>query len=322
MTATGKRSEYQTLAWSGSKLGLSWIDDPAGTPSGHFRTVSLDGTVDPVFDLGVPGPTEDLGVAWDGASWRIAWSEDTATDREIFRSTDGAPAQAITANGRDDLEVRQVPIAGGNMAYLWTTSGSRNGFDLVLAVLDATGTKLVNDLTIATGLNAVEVQDLVWTGSELVVFYATPSQLVMLRMSPSGSPIAGPIPIATEIVPSDVFARWLGDRFLVTWHGSGIHIAYLSPDGALLSPILQPPMNPLFTLRISPAVGPTSDVVVWDDIAKGSAYLLPVERNGTLGTITEFPQTASITAAWAGTHWVLAASQGQPREIQLIQLCP
>jgi len=325
ISATPTRSEFPVLAWNGTKAGISWIEDPIGTPSGRFRTSSLDGPADPIFTLGVPGPTDDLEIAWGGASWRLSWSEDSGPGRAILRSTDGAAAQAITTNVRTNLEARMAPLSADTTAYLWATEGAGGnaGFDLNLAVLNAAGTKIVTDRTITTGLNAIDIHAIAWTGSELVVFYATTTQLMMLRLSASGTTMAGPIPVATEAVSSHLSAHWAGDRFLVTWFsGSSIRIAYVSPAGALLMPVLRPPEGAVLSLGVASAVGPTSDVVVWDDIGAGEAYLLPVARDGTVGPRITFPQAASITAAWVGTAWAVAIAEGpMQRDIYLHQLC-
>jgi hypothetical protein len=323
ISATPARSEFPVLAWNGTKAGISWIEDPTGTPSGHFRTASLEGPAEPMLTLGVPGPTDDLAVVWGGASWRLSWSENSGQGRAILRSTDGSPGQAITTNVRTNLEARMAPLSADTTAYLWVTNGPNAGFDLILAVLNASGTRIVNDQTITTGLNAIDIHAIAWTGSELVVFYATTTQLLMLRLTASGTPIAGPVPIATETVSSHLWAHWTGDRFLVTWYsGSSIHVAYVSPVGALIMPVLHPPAGAVLSLGVSSAVGPTSDVVVWDDIGTGSAYLLPVARDGSPGTRITFPQAGSITAAWVGTTWAVAIAEGpMQRDIYLHQLC-
>src|SRR5438045_1307372 len=82
------RATAPIMTWNGTKFGVSWLEDASSQAvspqSAHFRTLSGDGTMDPIANLGAAG--EEVQVAWDGASWRLAWSN-TATNPEIMLST-------------------------------------------------------------------------------------------------------------------------------------------------------------------------------------------------------------------------------------------
>src|SRR5215471_15779365 len=62
------RAVHPVMVWNGTRFGVSWLEDPM-LQSAHFRTLSLDGTMDPIANLGTAG--EEVQVAWDGSSWRL-----------------------------------------------------------------------------------------------------------------------------------------------------------------------------------------------------------------------------------------------------------
>jgi hypothetical protein len=320
------RALLPNMVWNGTKLGVSWLEDPEPRPA-HFRTISLDGAADPIANLGIAG--EPVEVAWDSASWRLAWSTADAKS-EIMISTNGATARALTANQRVDAAPRIASLPGGKTAYLWWTDASTG--NLRLTVLDAAGNKLVDDLGIGTG----SLVNLVWTGSELVAFYTTSSSVMMLRLTPGGSPIGSATTAMTVSDLGGVLVGWAGDRFLVVYtagsFGRSLYLTYVSRDGIQMFPsvFIDSPENAFFSPVPSIAVGPTSDALVWD---KGTdiSYLVEVFRDGTLGKPYAFEDTSAPAVAWVDTAWVVAVAQIQhpttgmpdpkPDYIKLIRFC-
>ena len=329
------RASAPNLVWNGTKLGVSWLED-ATPQSAHFRTISLDGAADPIANLGVAG--EAVEVAWDSESWRLAWSTADAKP-EIMISTNGATPRPLTANPRLDETPRIASLPGGKTAYLWRTDASTG--NARLTVLDAAGSKLVDDLGIATSGYAVASLNLVWTGSELVAFYpmASPmdSSLMMLRMTADGRPI-GPATMAMTASASldAVLVRWTGDRFLVAYSSGGfggsLYLTYISRDGIQMFPGVHIDSSGGLLQGVAPsiAVGPTSDALVWDKDTDIS-YLVEVFHDGTLGKLYAFEDTSVPAVAWVGTAWMLAVAQIQhpttsmpnpkPDYIKLIRFC-
>jgi hypothetical protein len=317
------------MVWNGTRAGVAWIED--STPlQAYFRTVPLDGAALPISSLGVLAQGETVDVAWDGANWRLAWSDDDP-NREVMLSTDGAAPRALTANTRQDMRARIAPLSGGKIAYLWAVDSP--AFGLHLTIFDATGTKLVDDVSVATETGTLETHNLIWTGSELVVFYATGAKLMMLRLDETGKPLAAPIMITSQ--PSSfnfASASWTGDRFLIAWITSadGMRVAYFDKAGAMLAPSLPAPANDILSSIPSVAVGPTSDAVAWDTVW-GQAYVVEVLRNGTYGKLYTFEAAYEPSVAWVGSTWAVALVQRQtpppsnpnpiPDNINVVQLC-
>jgi hypothetical protein len=321
------RATSPRMLWNGTRFGVSWLEDTE-PQSAHFRALSIDGAMDPVADLGVTG--EAAQVAWDGASWRLAWSNG-ATNPEIMLSTNGGGPSALTANPRSDMDPRIATLSGGKIAYIWLTNASNN--NVRLTMFDAAGTKLIDDRAIATS-DSFGGENLVWTGSELVAFYPLGPKLMMLRMTPDGSPIAAALPIVTVPAVSppasafdDAFAAWAGDRFLVAWKAdSGLRFTYVSRDG-------MPQFPPVFVegyggfnfVNAAIAVGADRDAIVWDHYLDNVAYLVEVFRDGTLGKPYEFEQANEPSVGWVGKTWAVAVSQTQPNAkpnyIKLVQIC-
>jgi hypothetical protein len=320
------------MVWNGTKAGVAWLEDSTSL-SGHFRTVSLDGTADPIANLGVLAQGETVQVAWDGANWRLAWSDDDP-NREVMLSTDGAAPRSLTANSRQDMRAHIAPLPGGKIAYLWAVDPP--AFSLRLTVFDASGAKLVDDLAIGTETDSLETHSLIWTGTELVAFYGANSKLMMVRMNPDGSQIAPPVKVVAAPDSFTVFnyasATWTGDRFLVAWSLSSgeFRIAYVDPSGQLMSPALIPPASALLSSVVAVAAGSTVDAVAWDN-AEGSSYLVEVSRDGKLGMLYTFKDAYNPSAVWTGSTWAVALTQhyfptpdglpAKPANINLVQLC-
>jgi len=324
------RAYEPKLVWNGTKAGVAWMEDPI-PDAVHFRTISLDGSADPIASPGVLAQGEAVDVAWDGASWRLTWADDDP-NRELMASTDGAAPRALTTNPRQDMRARVAPMSGGRTAYLWVTD--QTAYDLRLTVVDAAGNKLVNELAVVTGAGSelLQAHHLVWTGSELVVFYPTSKDLMMLRLNPDGSRVAAPAAVGT-MAGSFIFASasWIGDRFLVSWNSAaGFRIAYVGLDGALLFPAVGAAGSTQWTNDVSVAIGSTSDAVAWSDI-NGASFLQEMSRDGTLGELHTFDNAYYPSVAWVGTRWAVALSQRvvptpaspdpKPDYINLIQIC-
>jgi hypothetical protein len=329
------RATAPKLSWNGTKVGVSWLEDPSPA-SAHFRTVSLDGAADPIANLGAAG--EPVQVAWDGTSWRLAWST-SATKPDIMLSTDGAAPLALTANPRSDAGPRIASLPGGQIAYLWRTDAATS--NVRLTVVDAAGNKLVDDLGIATATFEAQAHSLVWTGSELVAFYPMTPSVMMLRMTPKGLPIAAATAAMTLPASQNLFsavASWAGDRFLIAYaSGSGtitsVYVSYVSPSGTTLVPgVFVASGSALDLLTPSIAGGPATDALVWEDPAARTSSLVEVFRDGTLGRLYSFEGASDPSVAWLGTTWAVALAQAQPATAtmptakpdytKLIRFCP
>jgi hypothetical protein len=318
VTSAGIRTHVTGLAWNGTTAASTWIEDPAGASALRYRTFRLDGTTDPIADLGAAGPSEEAYLLRDGTTFHVTWSNDTA--RTVAHSIDGAPRQTVSASGSNFFP-RVAPLPGGGAAFFWARLQGGNG-DLAhrLTILDSTGGTVLSDTQVGGLTMAVRGQVVVWTGTELAAFYTDSGGIMLQRFMATGAPIGGPVVIAA--VSTQVLdAKWTGDRFLVAWHGGNVGIAYAAADGTLMSPIASPPVGSAFTFQVAIAVGPASDLVVVQEIGVG-VHAVSMTRDGTVGAITTLPG-AAIDATWADTTWALAISKStQPQEIEIRALCP
>ncbi|HEU4729957.1 MAG TPA: hypothetical protein VFT22_18800 [Kofleriaceae bacterium] len=323
------RAYVPRLVWNGTEAGMAWMEDPI-PDAVHFRTVALDGTTDPIASPGILAQGEAVDLGWDGTSWRLTWADDDP-NREVMASTDGAAPSALTASSRQDMRARIAAMSGGKVAYLWATDQPSTGYDLRLAVVDAAGAKLVSDLVVATTAD-LNTHSLVWTGSELAVFYPAGKSLTLLRLHPDGSRVVDPITVGTltDTFPF-VSASWAGDRFLVAWNSAnGIRFAYMGLDGALVFPAVGAAASTQWTDDVSVAIGPTSDALAWSDL-NGASYVQEMLHDGTIGEVHTFSDAYYPSVAWVGTRWAVALSQRvyptpahpdpQPDFINLIQIC-
>jgi hypothetical protein len=318
------------MMWNGTKFGVSWFEDAVSQsdPSqAHFRTLSSDGTMDPIANLGAGEEFEGVQVGWDGASWRLAWTN-TATNSAIMVSTDGGAARALTANARSNYAPHVASMSGGATAYLWQNDATTN--NIRLSIIDAAGNKLVDDRAVVTADNVPGTQ-LVWTGSELVAFYAVSTKIMMLRMTSGGSPIApaaavATVPAGTPAV-SEMFAAWAHDRIMLAWMASGdFAVTYVSRDGVQqFAPVVVARYGGFNFITPSLAVGADWDAIVYDAGLNHTSYLVEVYRDGSLGKPEIFDNASRPVAAWLGKTWSVAVAQTQPNAkpdyIKLVQLC-
>jgi hypothetical protein len=321
------RATSPMMVWNGTRFGVSWLEDT--TPqSAHFRTLSIDGAMDPIANLGAAG--EEVQVAWDGTSWRLVWAN-TATNPAIMLSTNGDAARALTSNTRSNREPRIAALSGGATAYLWVTDATTS--NVRLTIIDAAGIKRVDDRAIATA-DGSQQHSLVWTGSELAAFYTVGPKLTMLRMNPDGNPVAAATTVVT--VPDlsspysdfdNALVAWAGDRFLLAWMASGeLQLTYATRDGMQqFPPVTVGTYGGFSFLGPTLAVGADWDAIIYDTLLGNTTYLVEVYRDGSLGKPYAFDKASWPAAVWVNNAWAVAVSQVQPgakpNYIKLVQLC-
>jgi hypothetical protein len=79
-TTTVGSAEEPVLSWTGSILGLVWVDNPAGLEHEHIMFQPLDPLGVPLF---VESAVSDTGhtsvepdITWSGSEFGIAWSQE------------------------------------------------------------------------------------------------------------------------------------------------------------------------------------------------------------------------------------------------------
>jgi hypothetical protein len=327
--ATGPLRAYEPrTAWNGSSVGLVWTQDPANDGPRLYRTLASGGVMSQVVTLAAASTPGEADIEADGADFRIAWEEEIGTNnREVRRSTNGTAAFALSTSNRFDMWPKIAPLGNGSTAYAWARQRGGGGYDLVLSVVDAGGAVLVQEVVLASAIDTFRL-DLVWTGSELVAFYVTVGQLWMRKFGSDGTPLAAAISIATSNTINRIAARWVGDRILVTWNVlRPIRLAHVSPAGTLLTPwqAIDPLMEPnsfevMIDLQI--ARGPSSDLLVWNDLFRQTAYVQPVERSGALGQLVQWTGSQGITAVHGGDRWYIGHILAQSQAVEMLELCP
>jgi len=299
------RAYIPKLMWNGTEAAIAWVED--STPQAlRFRTVSPDGKADPIASPG-PTPGGEVDLGWDGAGWRLIWPG-IGTNGEVMISSDGAAARTFAVTPGNDTVGDVAALSDGKIAYLWVASPSDTS--VVLTVIDAAGNKLVNARSVVTGSTTVVLRSLVWTGSELAVFYSTRAKLMMVRLSPDGNQVTAPVTVGTF---SDTFmfasATWAGDRFLVGWNSAnGFRAGYVGLDGVLVHPAIGAAGSMQWTFGVTLAVGPTSDMIAWNDI-NGVSFIQEMLHDGTIGEVRSFTDAYYPSLAWIGKRWAIALSQ-------------
>ncbi len=230
--------------YADSRCGGDDCDDTDGTNHPGADNDS-DGYADP--RCGGDDCDDTDGTIHPGATGVCDDGLDQDCDGEADDLSAAMEALVFEADARMDLAYPLV----------WTGSGFGVGWmretafkDLVVDSIGADGVGLDSPATVVTGTSSDDLYGeymLVWTGSEMAVFYRMDSsgslRWYMIRTDPEGSPVAG----AVEILADPGAMIWSppafsGSELGVAWSGnvsstvSDLYLMRLSPTGAILEP--------------------------------------------------------------------------------------
>lgn len=200
----GAEPRVLDLAWSGSTLGVAWIE--WGTHFHAFRVVDPAGaTVGDEVELGWPAVSSR--VAWNGEEWAviILWGPSDSIERDIVLrrfDRDGSPLGETVLENDSNVGTPQLVWTGEHFLAAW---GLRIGgvMQVFAQAVDRAGTPLGEEPARLTScLENCGPVHIVWTGSSAVLAYFEGSQgrngLQMLVLDDTARIVAEPIRLSED----------------------------------------------------------------------------------------------------------------------------
>ena len=170
-------SEDPSLVWTGIEYGLCWLDRPDGMPEVYFTRVDSEG-VKIGNDLRLTYHYDGKAfpsVVWTGTEYGVCWQDnrDGAAKTEIYFTRMDALGNKIESN----LQITNALGLSIAPSLVWTGTeygvswgDDRDGnSEIYFAILDASGTKLGDDVRITYYSGYSRYPTLVWIGTEYAV---------------------------------------------------------------------------------------------------------------------------------------------------------
>ena len=300
-----------SVAVGGGRIVVAWEDLRNGTSSDVFAARLLpDGTLlDPLgIQVGAaPNDQAKPAVAWDGASFVVAWQDFRGgADNDIYAARLSAAGAVLDPSGipistAANSQMYPAIAAGGGQGSLlvWRDYRSGSSFDIYGARLDASGNVVdPAGLLVSAATGAQRHPSLAWDGTNFVAAWedhrgGTSYDLYAARIAPQGI-VLDPAGILVAKGGSDEANVALAkgpDGALVVWDadadGRDVFGARLSPQGALLdanpTPISVAPNDEIVG---DASFDGSSFLVVWAD-SRNSSHTLYGARVDAAGTLLD-----------------------------------
>jgi hypothetical protein len=226
-------SDYPSIAWTGSALGLAWMDGRDGNEEIYFRRVDPAGR-----RLGPEARLTD-SANWDyqpqlvsnGAGFGLLWVHERRVKRDIYfvRLSEsggklGAPIRILN-QGMIEKATR-LAWTGRGYGIVWSDYRPGNA-ELFFRPLDASGQPAGAEARVSEGAGLSEPGALLWTGSNFALAYLDrregSPQVYLARVSESGS----------RLGPEQKLSRGPGDCTLpsLAWNGSALAAVWTERQG-------------------------------------------------------------------------------------------
>lgn len=226
--------------------------------------------------------------------------------------------------------VSQMREASSGVFNRLATSAAWSGTNLGVAKVDESNsraisfavysedlTPLTSDQTIAPA-SFVGVNALLWNGSDFALFYenAEQKQLVLQRISASGDPLGGPVPIAANHLPAtereyDIVWDPSRQAYIVattvyTGLDKGLWIVIVNRDGSVRS---EQVITLFLTAAASPRVAVNASGLIAVIFKRSGAYSVQtVDATGTTGIIRGVMPANDARIASNGADFVVVGS--------------
>ena len=237
------------LARSDSGYGLVWPDSRHGDTEIYFVRLSPSGgrLGSDVRLTDAAGPSTSPAVAWNGDDFAVVWSDDrdgSTPDLYFVRATVNGTIVGVEKR----ITTAAMPSLG--VSLVWT--GSEYGLawhdfrdgdpEIYFARLDASGTKIGEDLRVTESVGQSFRPSLQWTGTSYALSWndneSGDHEIYLARLSATGEPLG--TTRVTSSAGESLFSSlaWTGSGFGVIWNDSrtpaGVYFARLAPDGAVV----------------------------------------------------------------------------------------
>ena len=221
----------QSMAWTGSEVGLAWYDSRYSNAEIFFRRISPGGAlqgseVRVTSDL---AESSSPSLAFTGSEFGLCWHDSRDGNPEIYFARLTADGTKLSSDVRITFETNQsytpsLAWSGSEFGVGWYDLRDGAG-EIYLARISAAGSKIGSDTRLTTDPAQSNNPDLVWTGSEYglawVDYRSGDSDVFFATVSPAGIKTSSDIRITTttgdSMFPGLV---WAGDQFHLVWSDS------------------------------------------------------------------------------------------------------
>ena len=228
-------SEIPAMAWSGSEIGVAWLDGVLGATTVQFARVSATGTMvgSPVqLSAGSDHfPMAQIDLAWSGSEYAAVWLSMFGSDSSMRVLVARVGADG-TITGTESRVTEEVSLMLGP-AIAWTGSEYGVGWSDYRASSDVTeiyfarfgpdGTKIGSDVHVPFAGENEKLADLAWSGSEYGLLWheyvSGPPDIHFTRLAGDGS-IVGTTLAVTETESFSSISRalvWTGSEYGAAW---------------------------------------------------------------------------------------------------------
>ena len=235
-----------SLAWSGSRFGLSWTDDRDGNEEIYLALMEPDGSRvgGDVRLTDASGASVDSSIAWGDVEFAVSWSDDRDGNAEIYFllvAGDGSP-RATTRLTDSSGDSARPSLAWASDAYGVSWDDDRDGSsEIYFARVSPAGEKLGADVRITEADGWSTDPSLVWAGDQYGVGWTDHrdgnDEVYFARISPAGDKLGADVRISDDMQSDrEPSLAWTGYEFAIVrayWHGySDILFTQVSADGA------------------------------------------------------------------------------------------
>jgi imidazole glycerol phosphate synthase subunit HisF len=282
-----------------------------------------------------PSYSEYPSIAWTGTEYGVAWVDNRSGSSQLFFTRldssggkiGGDMQETITASLNPTTNPPVLAWNGSGYGLLWV-DGQQGGVRINFAALDATGTKLGNDIAVVSSpAGDLSAAVLAWNGTEYGVFWQAidtgSPEVFFTRLSSSGANLGGIVQVTQPPATGVAFPKvtWSGSEYGLAWEdyrdfnaGSEIYFARLDANGTKIGG----------DDRITNAAGySTSASVTWTGVEYGltwqddrngpqEIYFARLDQSGTkIGN--DLQMTPSTNAAahphivWTGSGYGIAS---------------
>ncbi|MBW2263901.1 MAG: hypothetical protein JRG91_18225, partial [Deltaproteobacteria bacterium] len=300
-------SEIPALAWTGSEIGVAWLDGVIGATTVQFARVSAAGAV-----VGSPVqisegsdhfPLAQIDLAWTGSEYAAVWLAVFGADSSmrVLMARMGADG---TVTGTESQVTGETSLMLGP-AIAWADSefgigwsdyrASSDNTEIYFARYAPDGAKIGADVHVPFAGDNEKLADLAWSGSEYGLLWheyvSGPPDIHFTRLAADGS-IVGSTLAVTETDSSSSLSRslvWTGSEYGAAWMYSesgdtdgawDVYFGRISAGGAKVGTDVQVSSSPA-TFEFPP--------IAWN----GSAYTLGWTASGGAATEIEIAVVAA-----------------------------
>lgn len=228
-------SEIPALAWTGSEIGVAWLDGVIGATTVQFVRVDASGAVvgDAVQISGGTDhfPISQIEMVWTGSEFVAVWLSIYTADSSMRAVHARVAADGTVAAAESQITDETTMMLGP--AITWTGSEYVTGWsdyrvssenaELYLARHSADGTKVGADVLVAKSGDHEMLCDIAWSGSEIGMAwhdYASGSADVMFsRLDADLASVGTDLGVAVHATDSELSRSivWTGSEYAIAW---------------------------------------------------------------------------------------------------------